>query len=87
MKKSFFYKNLINMKNTKISELTPEQIDNRINSLLVLHFDDVINYLLYLLDIEYLSSTKEEEEQSILSFISDKRLRDYRVGVMKHFDI
>ena len=72
------------MRNTKISELTPEQIDNRINSLLVLPFDDVIKYLLYLLDIEYLSATKEEE-QSILSFISDKRLRNYREGVMKHF--
>lgn len=76
---------LENLKQKKISELNPEEIEDRINSLAsVLSFDVVICYLLHVIDIEYMLSEKTEDNLAAKKFLSDKRLDKYREAVYKH---
>ena len=76
-----------NLKKKKISELSPEEVESRINTLaFVSSFDVVINYLLYVVDIEYSLSELAEDNLAAKNFLADERFNKFRDGVRKHVD-
>lgn len=76
---------LENLKQKKISELTKEEINARLNSLAsVLSFDVVICYLLHVIDEEYALSESKADNLAAKKFLSDKRLNKYREEIFKH---
>lgn len=76
---------LENLKQKKISELTKEEINARLNSLAsVLSFDVVICYLLHVIDEEYALSKSKADNLAAKKFLSDKRLNKYREEIFKH---
>lgn len=71
-----------NLKKNKISELSQEQIESRIQYLLTLSDDKIINYLLYLFDNEY--SKSNEIDEKVENFISDVRFKKFRNSILEN---
>jgi hypothetical protein len=77
---------LTNMKERKISQLKPKQTENLIKFLETVSYDEVVGYLLHVLDIEYTLSEDTKDNKAAEKFLADKRFNKFRDAIMKHVD-
>lgn len=77
---------LTNMKERKVSQLKPAQVENLLKFLQTISDDEVIGYLLHVLDSEYNLSDDNRENKMAEKFLADKRLLKFRDAIMKHVD-
>jgi hypothetical protein len=75
------------LKNVKISELTPEQIKSRKEFLLTLTKEEVMDYLLYIMDEEYVLGDQSKENIKVQDFLADERFNKFRDLIVKELDI
>lgn len=80
---------LANMKERKISQLKinkPNQVENLIRFLGTISDDEIVGYLLHVLDIEYTLSEDTKDNKAAEKFLADKRFNRFRDAIMKHVD-
>lgn len=77
---------LTNMKERKISQLKPKQSENLVKFLETVSYDEVVGYLLHVLDIEYTLSDDTKDNKAAEKFLADKRFNKFRDAIMKHVD-
>ena len=77
---------LTNMKEKKIADLKKNQFENLIRFLLTISDDEVVGYLLHVLDIEYNLSDSTRENKAAEAFLSDKRFAHFRETIFGHVD-
>ena len=74
--------NIKELKKTKISDLSPEQVESRIEFLLTLSDEEILKYLTYSLDVEYSSDSKTPENDKVKDFIADYRFERFRQDLL-----
>lgn len=77
---------LTNMKERKISQLKPKQIENLIKFIGTVSYDEVVGYLLHVIDIEYTLSEDTKDNKAAEKFLADKRFLAFRDAIYKHVD-
>ena len=77
---------LTNMKERKISQLKPKQIENLTRFLGTISDDEIVGYLLHVLDVEYTLSEDTKDNKAAEKFLADKRFNKFRDAIMKHVD-
>jgi len=77
---------LATMKERKISQLKPKHSENLIKFLQTISDDEVIGYLLHVLDVEYTLSENTKDNKAAEKFLADKRFNKFREAIMKHVD-
>lgn len=77
---------LTNMKEKKVSDLNKEQINNLIKFLMTISDDEIVGYLLHVLDIEYTLSDDTKENKAAEKFLADKRFTKFRETIFSHVD-
>jgi hypothetical protein len=77
---------LSNMKERKISQLKPKQSENLVKFLGTISDDEIVGYLLHVLDIEYTLSEDTKDNKAAEKFLADKRFLKFREAIMKHVD-
>lgn len=77
---------LSNMKERSVSNLKAVQIENLIKFLQTISDDEVIGYLLHVLDTEYTLSEDSKPNKATEKFLADKRLLKFRDTIFKHVD-
>lgn len=77
---------LANMKERKISQLKPQYAENLVKFLQTISDDEVIGYLLHVLDVEYTLSDDTKDNKAAEKFLADKRFNKFRDAIMKHVD-
>jgi hypothetical protein len=77
---------LTNMKERKISQLKPKQQENLVRFLQTISDDEIVGYLLHVLDIEYTLSDDTKDNKAAEKFLADKRFNKFRDAIMKHVD-
>jgi hypothetical protein len=77
---------LANMKERKISSLKAPQKENLVKFILTISDDEIVGYLLHVLDVEYTLSEDTRDNKEAEKFLADKRFLKYRDVIMKHVD-
>jgi hypothetical protein len=77
---------ITNMKEQKVSNLKAKQIENLTKFLCTISDDEIVGYLLHVLDTEYNLSEENKENKVAEKFLSDKRFAKFRDAIMKHVD-
>jgi len=77
---------LANMKERKISQLKVKQNENLKRFLGTISDDEIVGYLLHVLDIEYTLSEDTKDNKAAEAFLADKRFGKFRDAIMKHVD-
>lgn len=77
---------LTNMRERKISSLKEKQQENLIKFLQTISDDEVVGYLLHVLDVEYTLSDSTKDNKAAEKFLADKRFNKFRDTIMKHVD-
>ena len=77
---------ITNMKERRISVLKPKQVDNLVSFLMNISDDEIVGYLLHVLDTEYNLSEESKENKMAEKFLSDKKFSRFRDAIMKHVD-
>jgi hypothetical protein len=77
---------LSNMKERKISQLKPKQQENLTKFLGTISDDEIVGYLLHVLDVEYTLSENTKDNTAAEKFLADKRFNKFRDAIMKHVD-
>lgn len=77
---------LANMKERKISQLKPKQQENLARFLCTISDDEIVGYLLHVLDVEYTLSDDTKDNKAAEKFLADKRFNKFRDAIMKHVD-
>ena len=77
---------LANMKERKISQLKVKQNENLKRFLGTISDDEIVGYLLHVLDIEYTLSEDTKDNKAAEAFLADKRFGKFREAIMKHVD-
>ena len=77
---------LANMKERKISGLKAKQNENLIRFLQTISDDEIVGYLLHVLDVEYTLSEDTKDNKAAEKFLADKRFNKFRDAIMKHVD-
>ncbi len=78
---------ITNMKERKVSVLKAKQIENLTKFLCTISDDEIVGYLLHVLDSEYnLSDDSSKNNKVAEKFLSDKRFAKFRDAIMKHVD-
>lgn len=80
---------LTNMKERKISQLKtnkPNQVENLVRFLGTISDDEIVGYLLHVLDVEYTLSEDTKDNKAAEKFLADKRFNKFRDAIMKHVD-
>jgi len=77
---------LTNMKERKISQLKPKEQENLIRFLQTISDDEIVGYLLHVLDVEYTLSEDTKDNKAAEKFLADKRFNKFRDAIMKHVD-
>lgn len=77
---------LANMKERKVSMLKEKQIENLIKFLQTISEDEIVGYLLHVLDVEYTLSDNTKDNKAAEKFLADKRFNKFRDAIMKHVD-
>ena len=77
---------LTSMKERKISQLKPKQIENLVKFLGTVSDDETVGYLLHVLDIEYNLSEDSRDNKAAEKFLAEKRFNKFRDAIMKHVD-
>ena len=75
---------LTNMKERRISQLKAKQVENLIKFLQTISDDEIVAYILHVLDTEYNLSEENKENKMAEKFLSDKRFNRFRDAIMKH---
>jgi len=66
--------------------LKPKHTENLIRFLQTISDDEIVGYLLHVLDIEYTLSEDTKDNKSAEKFLADKRFNKFRNAIMKHVD-
>jgi hypothetical protein len=74
------------MKERSISVLKPKQVENLIKFLETISDDEIVGYLLHVLDTEYTLSEDSKPNKAAEKFLSDKRFSKFRDAIFKHVD-
>jgi hypothetical protein len=77
---------LANMKERKISQLKVKQQENLTRFLGTISDDEIVGYLLHVLDVEYNLSESTKDNKAAEVFLADKRFNKFRDAIMKHVD-
>jgi hypothetical protein len=77
---------LSNMKERKISQLKPKQTENLIKFLQIISDDEVVGYLLHVIDVEYNLSEDTKENKTVEKFLGNTKFAKFRNAIMKHVD-
>ena len=77
---------LVNMKERKISQLKAKQQENLVRFLCTISDDEIVGYLLHVLDVEYTLSEDTKDNKAAEKFLADKRFNRFRDAIMKHVD-
>ena len=77
---------LVNMKERKISQLKTKQQENLIRFLCTISDDEIVGYLLHVLDVEYNLSEDTKDNKAAEKFLADKRFNRFREAIFKHVD-
>jgi len=77
---------LANMKERSVSVLKPKQLENLVKFLGTISDDEVIGYLLHVLDTEYTLSEDSKPNKTTEKFLADKRFNKFRDTIFKHVD-
>ena len=77
---------LANMKERSISVLKLKQVENLIKFLETISDDEIVGYLLHVLDTEYTLSEDSKPNKAAEKFLSDKRFSKFRDAIFKHVD-
>jgi hypothetical protein len=77
---------LVNMKERQVFQLKPKQRENLIKFLVTISDDEVVGYLLHVLDTEYNLSETSKDNVEAEKFLADKRFGKFREAIMKHVD-
>jgi len=77
---------ITNMKERRISNLKTKQVENLTKFLMNISDDEIVGYLLHVLDTEYNLSEESKENKTAEKFLSDKRFSKFRDTIMKHVD-
>lgn len=77
---------LATMKERKISQLKVKQNENLKKFLCTISDDEIVGYLLHVLDIEYTLSEDTKDNKAAEAFLADKRFGKFRDAIMKHVD-
>ena len=77
---------LVNMKERKVFELKLKQVENLIRFLLTISPDEIIGYILHVLDVEFAIADETKPNKAAEKFLSDKRLEVYRDAIYRHVD-
>jgi len=77
---------LANMKERKVSSLKKIQNENLIKFLQTISEDEIVGYLLHVLDAEYNLSESSKDNKAAEEFLGDKRFNKFRDAIMKHVD-
>ena len=75
---------ILSMKERKLSNLEPEQIENFIKFLVTLSNDQIVDYLLHIMDNEY---SINYIDIKIEKFLADQRFIKHRDLIMKEVDV
>ena len=70
--------NVEELKKTKVSDLSPEQAKDRIEFLLTLSDEEISEYVLYVLDVEYELQSITPENEKVCDFLADPRFNRFR---------
>ena len=74
------------MKERKISQLKTKQQENLIRFLCTISDDEIVGYLLHVLDVEYNLSEDTKDNKAAEKFLADKRFNRFREAIFKHVD-
>jgi len=77
---------LANMKERKISQLKVKEQENLARFLCTISDDEIVGYLLHVLDVEYTLSDDTKDNKAAEKFLADKRFNKFRDAIMKHVD-
>lgn len=77
---------LTNMKERMIFDLKPKQVENLVRFLQNVSDDEIVGYLLHVLDVEYTLSENTKQNKAAEVFLGDKRFTKFRDAIMKHVD-
>jgi len=77
---------LANMKERKVSGLKVKQVGNLINFLQTVSDDEIVGYLLHVLDVEYTLSDDTKDNKAAEKFLADKKFEKFRAAIMRHVD-
>ena len=75
---------LVTMKERKVSNLKPKQMNNLINFLKTISKDECISYVLHVLDTEYDIDDESDDNKIGEDFLADERFDPYRATIMGH---
>lgn len=77
---------LANMKERRVYELKTKQKDNLVKFLGTISDDEIVGYLLHVLDTEYALSENTKANDMAEKFLADKKFNKFRDAIMKHVD-
>jgi len=77
---------LANMKERRVSQLKPKQAENLIKFLGTISDDEIVGYLLHVLDVEFTLSDETVNNKVAEKFLGDKRFLKFRDAIYKHVD-
>ena len=78
---------LTNMKERTVSQLKPKQVENLVNFLMTVSDDEVVGYLLHVLDMEYaLVDDNKDTSKAAEKFLSNKKFVKFRDAISKHLN-
>jgi len=77
---------LANMKERSVSVLKSKEVENLIKFLGTISDDEVVGYLLHVLDTEYTLSEDSKTNKAAQKFLADKRFNKFRESIFKHVD-
>lgn len=77
---------LSNMKERSVATLKPKQLENLIKFLGTISEDEIVGYLLHVLDTEYTLAEDSKPNKMAEKFLADKRFDKFRAAIMKHVD-
>jgi hypothetical protein len=77
---------LANMKERKIAQLKPKQVENLVKFLCTISDDEMVGYILHVLDTEYNLSEEGKENKMAEKFLASKAFNKFRDAIMKHVD-
>ena len=77
---------LANMKERKVFQLKPKQVENLVKFLCTISDDEMVGYILHVLDTEYNLAEEGKENKMVEKFLASKAFNKFRDDIMKHVD-
>jgi len=77
---------LANMKERKVFQLKVKQVENLVKFLCTISDDEMVGYILHVLDTEYNLSEEGTENKMAEKFLASKAFNKFRDAIMKHVD-